>query len=121
MADVTTAETPEETTRWRVGHIGYLLQRAGLPEYQMDFMATSPLADPVRQAGFMVFSRPGEDDCVYTEWIDHWLERGQAWKYGTQRIIRVLEAEGYTAELLTEPQVNGYIRVTRPERGSEEA
>ena len=118
---MTTAETPEGTTRWRVGHIGYLLQRAALPEYQMDFMATSPFADPVRQAGFLVFSRPGEHDCVYAEWIDHWLGRDQGWKYCTQRIISTLEAEGYAGELLTEPQVNGYIRVTRPERGSEEA
>jgi hypothetical protein len=116
---VNVTETPEEKTRWRVGHILYLLRRAGLPLYDRDFMATSPLADPVRQAGFLVSSRPGDHDCVYAEWIEHWLARGEKWRYGTRRIISSLEAEGYAGELLTEPSMNGYIRVTRPDHGSE--
>jgi hypothetical protein len=115
MADAGLEETPEETRRFRVGRIGFVLARAGLPEYKRNFFATSPFADPVLQAGFAVFSRAQDADCVYTEWIDHWFGRGDGWRAGTARIIQALEAEGYAGEVLTQPHLNGFVRVTRPD------
>ncbi|HEV2343686.1 MAG TPA: hypothetical protein VGS97_06320 [Actinocrinis sp.] len=111
-------ETPAEKARWRVNKISDVLARAGLPTYKMDTFATSPLADPVRQAGYAVCSYE-DPDCVYVEWIEHWFGRATTgWRYGCERVTRVLTDAGYTVEApgacgpVGEYRTHDYMRVT---------
>ena len=76
-------ETPEQTARFHVGKIGEVLARAGLPAYETNpFASASPFADPVRQAGYLVCSYATDRDCVYVDWIDHYLGPAPAWRVG---------------------------------------
>ena len=111
-------ETPAETARWRVGKIGGVLARAGLPAYRMASAPVSPWGDPVGRAGYLVQSREFTPDCVYVEWIDHFFAHSAAWRRGNERIMRALRDAGYTVE---EPGACGpvgqytthdYMRVT---------
>lgn len=119
MPEVDNTESAAETARWRVSKIGYVLAKAGLPRYEMDSRATSPLSDPVRQPGYLVCSYETDPDCVYVDWIDRWLGKAPAWRI--EQVLRALRDAGYTVE---EPGACGpvgpyrthrYMRVTRPE------
>lgn len=119
---MTEHETPAEKARWRVGKIGAVLAEAGLPAYDMHFMPVAPWGDPVRQAGYLVCSYETDPDCVYVDWIDHYLGRAPAWRI--EQVMRALRDAGYTVE---EPGTCGpvgpytshnYIRVTKPETDS---
>lgn len=104
-----------ETRRWRVNKISSVLVLAGHPRWEMAHGATSPFADPVRQAGFVVHSRPETPDCVYVEWIDHWHSRGWDWEYKTGLLVQALRDGGYTVEgPLSDLALSGKLRITRP-------
>lgn len=111
-------ETPAEKARWRVDRISYVLARAGLPAYKMAWFNVGPLSDPVQQAGYAVCSWEGDPDCVYVEWIDHWLSHNPNWRYGCDRVTRVLTDAGYTVEApgacgpVAEYRTHDYMRVT---------
>lgn len=111
-APTTDTETPEETSRWRVNHIGGVLAHAGHPPYQQAHGAVT--GDTVRRAGFLVQSRTTDPDCVYAEWIDHYMARGDNWRYETGRLARTLQEAGYTVEgPLKVPALGGFLRITQ--------
>ena len=115
---VTGAETPEETTRWRVGKIGQALAQAGHPAYRRDSYATRPGADTVRQPGYAVHPREGEHDCVYVEWIDRYMERGDRWRHETAQLAQTLRDAGCTVEgplPRGDNWTDGMLRVSRPD------
>lgn len=118
-----TAETPQETTRWRIGKIGAVLAQAGHPAFKMETAAISHLGDPVRQPGYTACSRAGEHDCVCVEWIDRYMERGNRWRHETSQLAQTLRDAGYTVEGPLPRGSNwtdGMLRVTRPPTATHE-